>query len=246
MIRKNDDWLVVYTCIIGGYDDLLPVREPENGVRYICFTDTNAYDGLGWDLLPPPRSDMDSVCTNRYVKMHPHLLFQQYQYSLYVDGNVELKNGISKFVMDSLASHSFALFEHPWRDSIFKEARKLSYYGIGNAKDYYRQLARYLAEGIPRKSGLYECNVLPRAHNDPLLSMLMEAWWNEFIGGVKRDQISLPYLLWKSGFPVKVMPKSRIRIDDSRFKMKPGHKQRFIGRSLRRLCNIVSPYYWLL
>lgn len=28
----------------------------------------------------------------------------------------------------------------------------------------------------------------------------MEQWWNEYIKGVKRDQLSLCYVLWKNGY----------------------------------------------
>lgn len=245
-MNRTDPRLVVYTCITGGYDDVLALRQPEEGVRYVCFTDGAVTDGRGWEVRGLPRADLDPVSANRYVKMHPHLLFPEHERSLYLDGNIEPRAGVRAFAEAALRSHALALLSHPLRDCIYAEGRALAYFGFGWSWAYHAQLGRYRREGMPGAAGLFECNVLPRAHHDPGVRALMEAWWREFTTGVKRDQVSLPYLLWKLKTPVHVLPRSRIREDDPHFRLHVGHKAPVWRRRLRGLANLLTPHYWLL
>lgn len=245
-MTTTDPRLVVYTCITGGYDDALAVRMPEDGVRYVCFTDGPVAGGQGWEVRSLPRSDLDPVGANRYVKMHPHLLFPEHAHSLYVDGNVELKAGVRAFAEEALRSHGMAVFAHPQRDCLYAEGRTCAYFGYGWSWAYHAQFSRYRREGLPDHAGLFECNILARAHHDAAVVALMEAWWGEFQAGVKRDQISLPYLVWKQGPPVNVLPRTRLRVDDPRFHLHIGHKPATWGRRVRGLCNLLLPHFWLL
>ena len=47
---------------------------------------------------------------------------------------------------------------------------------------------------------MLEATIIIRKHNEDLCVSLMRSWWDEFINGVQRDQISLPYVLWKNKF----------------------------------------------
>lgn len=245
-MNAMDPRLVVYTCIAGGYDEVLPVRHPEAGVRYVCFTDSPVSQAKGWEVLPLPRTDLDPLSANRYAKMHPHRLFPEHERSLYVDGNMEVKAGVRAFVDDALREHPLALLAHPLRDCLYAEGRQCAYFGYGWSWTYHAQFSRYRAEGMPANAGLYECNVIPRMHHAPEVVALMEAWWREFTGGVKRDQVSLPYLVWKQRTPLRVLPRSRTREDDPHFHLHIGHKGPVWTRRVRGLCNVLMPHYWLL
>ncbi|MBC5784881.1 DUF616 domain-containing protein [Ramlibacter sp. USB13] len=243
----RDERLLVYTCITAGYDDLLPLRRPEPGVRYVCFTDRTLRGDHGWEIRPLPRDDLDPLSANRYVKMHPHLLFPEHGRSVYVDGNLELKDGIAAFADDALREHPLALFSHPFRDCLFHEAAECAAIGYGWIWTYIAQLRRYHRDGMPARAGLYECGILPRRHDAPQVATLMEAWWHEFQGGIRRDQVSLPYLLWKQRTPFKALGLSGIRTDDSPLgRLHPGHKPSTWARTLRGHLNRRTPLFWLL
>ncbi|MBU1260688.1 MAG: hypothetical protein KJ757_02245 [Planctomycetes bacterium] len=56
-------------------------------------------------------------------------------------------------------------------------------------------------------NGLYEAGVILRRNTDRV-SKIMEYWWLEYSQGAKRDQLSLPYVLWKLGVSISSMGKS--------------------------------------
>lgn len=246
MRAAADPRLVVYTCITAGYDEVRPVRHAEPGVRYVCFSDRPVDTASRWEGRPLPRTDLDPVSANRYVKMHPHALFPEHERSIYIDGNFELGPGVRAFAEEALREHPLALFSHPERECLFAEAAKCAAIGYGWIWSYARQLRRYRAEGMPARAGLYECGVLPRAHHAPPVQALMAAWWQEFRAGVRRDQISMPYLLWKLRTPCKVVGESRFRNGDPRFILHPGHSPSPLPRLLRGQLNRMTPQFWLL
>lgn len=85
------DKIVVYTAIFGGYNELIEQPQFEN-VDYICFTDRNLSSST-WKVVvvsEPPIGD-DNTRNNRYYKILPHLHLQDYQYSIYIDGNFIIK-----------------------------------------------------------------------------------------------------------------------------------------------------------
>ena len=80
------------------------------------------------------------------------------------------------------------------------------------------QLAKYEAEGFPRRFGLAECNVIVRRHNDPLVKQAMEIWWDEIEKGSKRDQISFNYALWRADLPYHELSNGLVDVrTDNRF-----------------------------
>ena len=54
---------------------------------------------------------------------------------------------------------------------------------------------------FPEHYGMLECNVLVR-RNCPVCKNLMKEWWKEFLTYSKRDQISMPYVLYKNGISI--------------------------------------------
>jgi hypothetical protein len=59
-----------------------------------------------------------------------------------------------------------------------------------------RQLKRYEEIGLKENCGLTENNIIFRSGEKHLLNNAMELWWEEFKGGVKRDQISLSFVIF--------------------------------------------------
>jgi hypothetical protein len=238
--------LLVYTCITGGYDDLQPLAGTEAGVRYVCVTDRPLASAGGWEVMPLPGHFDTPVLANRFVKMHPHVLFPEHRRSVYVDGNIAPKPGVKALAETTLESHDFALYSHPFRDCIYAEAVECARIGHDWVWSFARQAHRYRRAGLPKGSGLYECNILLRNHLAPKVVALMETWWNEFRDGVRRDQVSLPYLLWKQGVAPHSLGPSSIRTGNPLFSMRVDHKPGTWGRDARgRLNALLLPYLWI-
>jgi hypothetical protein len=223
MPNKN---LVVYTCITGGYDSLMPPRKIEPEVDYVCFTDqTSIISAPGWEIRPIPPELGGYALANRFAKMHPHILFPEYKLSIYVDGNIEIVGSLHALAELTLANNNIALYEHPFRNCIYLEADVCTAIGY----DWYwrirNQMSVYKRNGFPACFGLYECSVIMRRHSDNGVIELMEDWWNAYQNGIKRDQVSLPYLAWRQGVRIQNMGKSDPRFGGENFSLSHGHRQ---------------------
>jgi O-antigen biosynthesis protein len=189
--RKTPARLVVYTAVAGGYDVLrAPEYLPEN-CDFVAFSD-RPLQVEGWDVRPLNYEHRDPSRAARFVKLHPHLYFPEYEHSIWLDANLGVRGDISQF-LDRLTDDSYlSTFMHPLRDCIYAEGDEC----IKRWKDskvlIKQQLQRYRKARFPRAGGLWETNVLVRRHNDPSCIALMGVWWRELDTGSKRDQLSLP------------------------------------------------------
>lgn len=237
--------LVVFTCIAGGYDELPPVRAPEPGVRYVCFSDGSVAPADGWEMRPLPRDFASAALANRYVKMHPHVLFPEFALSVYVDGNMAFGPGVKALADRALADHDMAAYGHPFRDCVYEESVECAAVGHDWIWNYERHVNRYRREGMPAKLGMFECNILLRRHNAPAVVALMEAWWLEYTRGAKRDQLSFPYVLWRLPVRLNNLGQSGIRSGIGMFRLHANHRSDGRLRQLRGYANRALPPFWL-
>lgn len=239
-----NDSLVVYTCITRGYDALRPVRFPEAGVRYVCFSDGRVAPAPGWEMRPLPEHFADPAVANRYAKMHPHRLFPDHARSIYIDGNIEFTAGVRALADAALDDHEIAVYSHPFRDCLYAEAMECAAIGHDWMWNFARQIRRYRQAGVPLHYGLFECNVLLRRHHAPDVVAQMEAWWGEYLQGAKRDQLSFPYVTWR--FPARLnrLGLSGIRSGDGVFRLHVAHRTRPGMLRWRACANLLAPTFW--
>ena len=198
---------VAYTCITSGYD--LP-KEPlynDPNLTYLLYTDLIEDMNTIWNQKEikdvPVLSN--SNYANRYYKFHPFELFKgQYDYSIYIDGNVQLISDTSSLFSIARDSNlGIAMHRHATMDCVYKNALWCKYNHRGNVDAIEAQVKKYQDEGFPKDFGLLEATIIViDLHND-IAQDILNSWWDEFInsnGG--RDQISLPYILWKKGYSV--------------------------------------------
>ena len=57
--------------------------------------------------------------------------------------------------------------------------------------------SRIKTEGFPQNYGLPENNIIYRKHNKAEIISIMNDWWYMLEHYSRRDQLSLPYVLWK-------------------------------------------------
>lgn len=87
---------VVYTCLTGNYDTLREHKYLNKNWDYVCFTDDEKLlaqkrQGI-WEIRPLVYAEKDNALNNRYHKINPHKLFPEYEQSVYVDGNVDIRS----------------------------------------------------------------------------------------------------------------------------------------------------------
>lgn len=201
-LQKNNR-IAIYTCVTGGYDFIKEPSVTEDSCDYYLISDMK-YEGLKVfqqidinDFVPDWVTG--NAEKNRWCKMHGHEIFKAYRYSIYIDGSITLKKSISHYI-NRAGVVGTAIHKHPLRNCIYEEGLRLIVSKRGNI-DYQglrKQMLKYLYEGMPREYGLFECGVIVRDHANFLGNQVMEEWFEEYMHGEKRDQLSLTYILWKN------------------------------------------------
>ncbi len=197
--------LAVYTCIIGDYDVLLPPVNAPKDVDYFCFTDSPDRKVKGWTKLPlaNPESVAIPGMINRYHKLFPEkVLPGTYDCSIYVDGNIRVIGDIRSFAEKYFKEDApLVLFKHPDQSTVDEEANRCIQRGLFDEQQVEllkQQLAFYNNEGMPVDVPLTENSVIIRYHGFKNLMSAMSLWWDQLSRYASRDQLCLPYSLWKS------------------------------------------------
>lgn len=194
---------VIYTCISGPYDRLKDPKVVEEGYDYVCFTDQYFKSDI-WSIKPIPEDlmSMPVIKRQRGVKLLPHKYLSEYDFSIWVDSNVEINASIEEYINKNCNQDGKFLWvgEHPVRDCIYAEEKEC----IAQKKDTKEitnpQMQKYKDEGFPEHFGLPQTCIMFRSHNNPDCVKLDELWWEELCAGSHRDQLSFSYAVWKLGY----------------------------------------------
>ena len=193
---------VVYTSIVGGYDALIDPDVISDGFDYICFTDSADLTSDVWQIRPMPEEtdSLPLVKKQRYVKVNPHIVLPEYDVSIWVDGNIQIKGDMNKFIDESVEDGcSIYVPKHPSRNCTYSEARAVLSMRKDVSEIVNPQMDKFRKEGFPSNYGMLQSNILLRFHNTDECKSLMETWFEEIRNGSHRDQLSFNYALWKNG-----------------------------------------------
>lgn len=203
----EDKKIVVYTCITGNYDEAVEPLYYNNNVDYVIYTNCTNIKLKEWQKRDIPENIQkinDNVLINRYAKMHPKELFEDYDYAIYIDGNIRTISDVSSFINSINEKTGLAIHKHYARNSIYQEAEACKLYKKGSIDKLDRQIQKYKEEGFPDEYGLLECNVIVSDLKNQNATTILNKWWDEFLASEsRRDQISLPYSLWKLNFKIE-------------------------------------------
>ncbi len=215
--RAHPARIAVATAIMGSFDTMLIPDVLEADVDYFCFTDS-AIDGDGvFQIREPPYRHEDRRRMARYVKTHLPGLLPSYDFLVWIDGNIWLRQPVTNLVAATEASrHALGAIAHPLRASFENEYLTVRNDLLDDVSLMDRQVARYRAVPGLNKERLIETNVMVFDARDPRIKVFAEAWWNEIDKFSVRDQLSVTYALhtakldWhpivKAGFSVRDAP----------------------------------------
>ena len=231
--------VILYTCITKGYDSFPPsVLEGNKFDHCVLFTDDHSISSLTWEVreLASPRTVKRADHINRYHKLFAESLFPGADISIYIDGNVDLIGDISSLVKEFADSGAlFGCLIHPQRNSVLEETqacRKLGKFKGGDAELVNEQLLKQSKEGFPSGYPLFAATVLFRRHNiGKELNLAMSLWWEQVNHYTCRDQLSLPYVLWKTQLPYKAF---NINIFDNTYFCRRSHQEQKSIKSVLR------------
>ncbi len=201
----SEEAIAVYTVIFGDYDDLLePMCCPDNCRFFLIGDRTRIPENSIWkrfELSEEIRTrigGMNNTEKNRFLKMMPHLLFPDFNYSVYLDGNIRMVTDPTEFI-NRMPARGLSAHRHVSRDCVYEEAKAVIEQKRA-PREQVEEIVRFLRqEKMPAHYGLAECPVLVRRHCRPECVKLMEEWWELFERFPYRDQLLLPLVLFKNG-----------------------------------------------
>ena len=191
---------VVYTSLTAGYDDLKQPVSVRPDYDYICFSNDIPGPSVGvWQIRRIPFDSDKGTRLTRFPKLNPHLVLPDYEYSLWVDANLELTDAVMKRADQLIAEKVLlAMVPHSDRNCVYQEARCLTRRLIDNPNTIFRQTCFLLKSGLPENRGLFVCCCMLRKHNDPAIKAFSQSWWDLYSRYSYRDQMSVMYALWKN------------------------------------------------
>jgi len=190
--------IAVYTAVVGPYDELFDPQVCAHNCDFFVFTDQVITNQI-WQRKPLPYVDADDCRTARFIKLHPHLLFPDYEFSIWIDANLEILSDLTPYLALVQTQDFMATWRHPRRSTVSDELEACVHHSKDDAVVMREQFSRQRSAGFPDRSGLFETSIMVRRHNDRRSINLMTAWWKEICNGSRRDQISLPFVLWQQG-----------------------------------------------
>jgi len=226
---------VIYTAIIGDYDDLKIPKFIPDGFDFVCFTTSDVKSDF-WDVRKVTSLYEDNTRTARKYKVLPHRYLSEYDISIWLDGNQYVVGDYNDIINRDMVNVNMVCYDHNEcrldpRKCIYEEAHAILLAGKNHPQQKYKdnpqvitdQMIRYQEEKYPQNNGLIVSGVMLRRHNEKDVINTMEMWWEEIKYGSRRDQLSFNYCAWKSGLNF-VYLKGDIR--DDGYTLETRHKNR--------------------
>lgn len=211
-LRKVEDFIlgnyedvgtgVVYTAVFGDYDKIAEPRFVNPRLRYFAFTDTELPLDSVWEKVDVSCHTKLEKLSNyqkaKYIKIFPYEFFEEFKFSIWVDGNVNLVADTYPLAITAKGS-PMATFSNPIHNCIYTEASYMVFQGRLGEQEAKKQVSDYRIAGFPEHWGMMEFSIIYRDHADKQCRSLMREWWEHVNEYTMRDQLSLPYVLWKNG-----------------------------------------------
>jgi hypothetical protein len=204
-LARYEPRCVVYTCMFGygeQFNDF--AYEPDPRISFVCFTDDPDLRSNFWEIRRMGTEMLDPVRAAKRIKALPHVFLREFDWSLYIDNTVRLKQHPRELFETYLAAAGSPLvaFRHPERACVYDEAEAVIALGFDDPDRVRKQMAFYRHLGYPERAGLAKGTFLLRRHHDPRLVKVMSRWHQQVLVHSLRDQLSLNPVMWFDAFQI--------------------------------------------
>ena len=236
---------VIYTSIVGSCDNLQQPNAIRDDYDYICFTQdkskSNKRNGV-WQFRYIPFVSDDSRKLSRYPKLLPHKVLPDYDYSLWIDGNVTINDEKLYEVVDKKIGEDviYSGVNHWGRDCAYEEAVGCVNTGKETLSNAIKVIQFLKSKEFPKHYGLYENNVIFRKHNSSQIVLFDNMWWKTYLEIGQRDQLCHPYCYREVGLNFNyLLPKSYCARNHPYFIYKP-HLNKYQPKGFEKVVYDIS------
>lgn len=198
--NKTQKRIAVVTGIFGDFDRLLPIDPAwTHDADFFLFSDY-VFDELGvWQPVHCNYDHYDPRRRARFVKVSLPTYFSDYDWVIWVDGNV-LVCADPVVVVDTLDAQQvdFASFKHPDRTTVVAEAEACLRFGKDDIGSLGNHLKRNFPKGGVDEPLLFETMVCAMRPGNREVQQMCASWWEKIMNGSKRDQLSLPLAVFET------------------------------------------------
>jgi hypothetical protein len=204
--------VLIYTVIINNYDTLSDVTgfQREN-VTFKCYSNTHSKtecEAKGWKsvVIEKPAFGYKNACLENRILKFFEFTPGQYDIVVYLDGNKHITN-IDKLLewckelYDS--DKQMILSKHWGRNTVKEELSEVVMLGKCETHITNLEYNCFLKDGFKDDVGLYCASVQIRKTTNAVNEFL-KRWLDEYKKFQTRDQLSLPYVIWKSNMLDKI------------------------------------------
>jgi hypothetical protein len=172
---------------------------PDPRLDYVLFSERPVSGGGLWRIEPVTAFNCSPTRASRYVKMHPHLLFPEYDLAIWIDANIMLMGEIGSLIDQFMAApEPVAAIPHPHRCNIYEEIEACLRLQKDAGAPMREQVARYRRLGFAHDD-LVEANFLMFKLDDARVARMLDIWWRETERGSKRDQLGFNFAMREAG-----------------------------------------------
>ena len=207
---------VIYTVNLGKYDSIKNIPKQE-GWDYVNIIDWEITEEekkkANWTFMMIPDfikyMNVSIIKKQRFIKLHPHFFFKNYEISLYIDSIYILFGNIDNLIIRLLPPEiNIVMNEHRTRNKVSDEMKSVLSFKKEKIEVIQIIKERYKKNKFPDNLGLIEASFILRRHNEKDCINIMEKWWNEIKMYSHRDQLSICYVLWKEKKKIKLIDKN--------------------------------------
>ena len=185
------------TAVYGSYDPVRALPDDHGFDDAICVTDGECEVGQGWRVIIDRRDEPARLASKR-PKMMPWL-YADTESAVWIDGSFQVNPPFAKWAQGHLDLSDFVVWQHPeGRIDIRQEVDVCWFFPKYKDFPMREQLQSYIDDGMPEHWGLFACGTVGWNFTEETRA-LGEAWYAEQVKYSIQDQVSLPYLLWKTG-----------------------------------------------
>lgn len=188
---------VVYSANLGGYDDMLEHAWIYPGAEYSVFSDGPGFIPTYSDVHLPEYRGRDHRNTARWHKSHPHTLFPDKDWAVWMDANVVAKcDWSAEFEAFRASGRALGAIKHPLRTNISEEIQECGRLGKERVEILHEPPDSIRSFD---KDGLWETNLLFFNLRNEKLRFFLDEWWRLIESWSNRDQISFPVAAEQAG-----------------------------------------------
>ncbi|MDD5589080.1 MAG: DUF616 domain-containing protein [Candidatus Nanoarchaeia archaeon] len=200
--------IAIITAIAGNSRTSLSVPSVvHSGVDYYAFVDQNVNCGV-WKQIILPDFTIDDKYHNRRIaktpKILPELFLPNYDYWFWCDYTHDVVERPEVIINQYMKGNDIAVFKHTTRNCVYQEAEELKRLNYDYAHNIDNQIQFYRMLGYPEGNGLWELSTFVRKNTQRIRTLNL-MFWELVCRYSSRDQLAMPFCLWKLGITPTVL-----------------------------------------